>query len=152
MENISGKVNFVFCSRVSSLTPSLFRSKPPFGQSCFKWVNPFVHSKSIFYLFTYVHCCFACMHVCERVLDPLELELQTSVSCYVLNGNWTWVLWRATSTPDHWAISPAPFFVPFESLAAKSKGKGGFFFETMSWSPWRTEVQTWGSGMLTTTR
>ena len=31
----------------------------------------------------YVYWCFAYMHVCVRVLNPLELELQTVVSCHV---------------------------------------------------------------------
>ena len=30
---------------------------------------------------------FACMYICVRVLDPLELELQTVVSCHVVAGN-----------------------------------------------------------------
>jgi hypothetical protein len=29
----------------------------------------------------YVHWCFACTNVCVRVLGPMELELQTAVSC-----------------------------------------------------------------------
>jgi hypothetical protein len=29
------------------------------------------------------------------VLDPLELELQTVVSCHVNAGNRTWVLWKS---------------------------------------------------------
>jgi hypothetical protein len=32
---------------------------------------------------------FACMYVCVRIPDPLELELQTVVSCHVDSGNWT---------------------------------------------------------------
>jgi hypothetical protein len=35
----------------------------------------------------YVHWCFACMYVCVRVLDTLELDLQTVVSCHVGAGN-----------------------------------------------------------------
>ena len=35
----------------------------------------------------HVHWYFACMHVCVRVLDPLEVELQAVVSCYVGGGN-----------------------------------------------------------------
>lgn len=31
----------------------------------------------------------------ERVLGPLELKLQTVVSCYVGAGNWTWVLCKS---------------------------------------------------------
>ena len=40
--------------------------------------------------------CFACMYVCVRVLDPLELELQTGVSCLVGAGNWTQVIWKGS--------------------------------------------------------
>ena len=36
----------------------------------------------LFHLF-YMNWCFACMYVCVRVLDPLELEIQTVVSCHV---------------------------------------------------------------------
>jgi hypothetical protein len=40
------------------------------------------------YLFLfYVHWCFACLHVYARVSDPLELELRTVVSHYVVAGN-----------------------------------------------------------------
>ena len=35
-----------------------------------------------------------CMYICVRMLDPLELELQTGVSCHVGAGNWTWILWQ----------------------------------------------------------
>ena len=34
-----------------------------------------------------VHWCFACMFVCVRVLDPLELKLQALVSCHIGAGN-----------------------------------------------------------------
>jgi hypothetical protein len=36
----------------------------------------------LFVLF-YVYWCFACMYVWVSVLNPLELELYTVVSCYV---------------------------------------------------------------------
>ena len=40
------------------------------------------------YLFLFrVHWCFARMHVCVWVSDPLELELQTVVSHHVAAGN-----------------------------------------------------------------
>jgi hypothetical protein len=42
--------------------------------------------------------CFACMYVCVRVSDSLDMELQTVVSCNVGARNWIWVVW---------AISPA---------------------------------------------
>jgi hypothetical protein len=39
---------------------------------------------NIFVFTFYVHWCFANMLVCRRLPDPLELELQTVVSCHVL--------------------------------------------------------------------
>jgi hypothetical protein len=38
-------------------------------------------------LLFYVHQCFAYLYLCVRVLDPLELELQTLVSCHAEGGN-----------------------------------------------------------------
>jgi hypothetical protein len=35
----------------------------------------------------YVHWYFACLYVCVRVSGPLELKLQTAVSCHVVAGN-----------------------------------------------------------------
>jgi hypothetical protein len=35
----------------------------------------------------YMQWCFVCMYVYVRALDPLELELQTFVSCHVVAGN-----------------------------------------------------------------
>jgi hypothetical protein len=35
----------------------------------------------------YVLKCFACIYVCVKVLGPLELDLQTLVSCHVGSGN-----------------------------------------------------------------
>jgi hypothetical protein len=35
----------------------------------------------------FILCTLACMYVCVRMLDPLELELQTVVSCHVGAGN-----------------------------------------------------------------
>ena len=40
-----------------------------------------------FIIYCYVHWCFACMYVCVRVSDSLELELQTVVSFHVCAGN-----------------------------------------------------------------
>lgn len=39
------------------------------------------------FFFSNVHWYFVCMHVCVRVLDTLELELWTEVSCHVGAGN-----------------------------------------------------------------
>jgi hypothetical protein len=35
----------------------------------------------------YMHWCFSCMYACVRVLDLLEMELKTVVSCHVSIGN-----------------------------------------------------------------
>ena len=48
----------------------------------------FLFFRGFAYLFLfYVHLCFACIYVCVRVSDPLELELQTVVSCHVSAEN-----------------------------------------------------------------
>ena len=39
------------------------------------------------FILFYVHCCFACVDVYVKAPDPLELELQTGVSCHVDAGN-----------------------------------------------------------------
>ena len=45
-------------------------------------------TNTVYFLFLfYVHWHFVCMYVCVRVLDPLELELKTVVSCHVGAGN-----------------------------------------------------------------
>jgi hypothetical protein len=41
---------------------------------------------------------FADMNVCVRMMNPLERELQTVVSCHVNAGNWTWVLWKRSQS------------------------------------------------------
>ena len=45
----------------------------------------FFFKVSYLFLF-YVHWCFACLHVCVRVSDALEVELQTTVSYHVGAG------------------------------------------------------------------
>ena len=45
----------------------------------------FLFFQRFIYLF-YVHWCFACIYVYGRVSGPLELELQTVVSCHC--GSW----------------------------------------------------------------
>lgn len=40
------------------------------------------------------------------MLEALEVELQTDVSCYVGGGNWILVFWK--NTQSHGAISLAP--------------------------------------------
>ena len=50
------------------------------------WLRCFFSLLFILILF-YIHWCFTYMYVYVRVLDPLELELQTFVSCHVCAGN-----------------------------------------------------------------
>jgi hypothetical protein len=73
--------------------------------------------KILIYLFTYLMSTIIYMHVClcttfmpysrreEGVLDPLELELQMVVSCYMGSGNLIQVLWKSSQCFD-------PFFWP----------------------------------------
>ena len=53
-------------------------------------------SLKIYFYFTYIGI-FACMYVCVRVLGPLELELQTIVSCRVELGSFG----RSASALNH---------------------------------------------------
>jgi hypothetical protein len=53
----------------------------------FLFVCLFVCSSIHSFIYLCVHWCFACMYVFGRVSDPLELELQTAVSCHVGAGN-----------------------------------------------------------------
>jgi hypothetical protein len=43
------------------------------------WVSRIPISK--FFIFIYVRWCFACRYICVKVSGPLELELQTVLSC-----------------------------------------------------------------------
>lgn len=45
-----------------------------------------IFCNQIFFLF-YVHWNFACMYICVRILDPLELKSQAVVSYHVGVGN-----------------------------------------------------------------
>lgn len=42
--------------------------------------------------------------------DPLELEFWVVMICRGASGNWTCILWRASSSLDHQAISVAQEF------------------------------------------
>lgn len=65
-----------------------------------------------------VHWCFACMHVSVRVSYPLELELQTVVSCHVLLGP----LEEQPLNPlSHLSI------VLFDTLNTRKAEAGGFY-------------------------
>jgi hypothetical protein len=48
----------------------------------------------IYLLLFYARRCFVCMFICVSVLDPVELELQTVMSCHVGAENWTQDLWK----------------------------------------------------------
>ena len=41
-------------------------------------------------IYFYVHWCIACMYVCVRVSDPLEMELQRVVSYHMGVGKLHW--------------------------------------------------------------
>lgn len=52
----------------------------------------------------------ACLNACVRVSDPRELQLHTIVSCHVVSGNWTQVLWKSShcsfpSLTEYWFFS-----------------------------------------------
>jgi hypothetical protein len=46
-----------------------------------------------------VYWCFACMYVRVRMLDPLELELQSGVNCPMGARNWTFWESKQCSKP-----------------------------------------------------
>jgi len=48
----------------------------------------------VFIINFYVYLCAVWMYICVKVLDPLELEVETVVSHYVVAGNWTQKLWK----------------------------------------------------------
>jgi hypothetical protein len=69
---------------------------------------------------THMYECFVCMHVwaqhdclvscgARRGCHLQVLELQTGVSCYVCDENWTWILWRLS-------VLSSPLFI-FETLS-----------------------------------
>lgn len=60
-------------------------------------------------MYTYVPQVSIALRGQEKVLGPLELDLQMVVSCHVGAGNWTRVLWKsAVDAPNYWAISLSP--------------------------------------------
>lgn len=51
-----------------------------------------------FYVCMYVYITYVCV-ACggqKNELVPLELELQTVMSCHMHTGNWTYVLWESS--------------------------------------------------------
>lgn len=47
--------------------------------------------------------------MCTGVLSaglPVELELETVVSCHLSAGDWTWVLWKSSLCSQPLTISP----------------------------------------------
>ena len=65
--------------------------------------------------------CFTFMYVCalhvysthrnqKRASDPLELELQTVMSCPTRARNWTEVLWKSSQSLNCWLMSPTLAF------------------------------------------
>lgn len=63
--------------------------------------------------------CSACMFVCVRVMDPLEMGLETVVSSPVCDRNRTWVLWRSRQTvilPSETSLQCLEFLLRLSSL------------------------------------
>ena len=52
-------------------------------------------------IYFYVHWCFACMYICIRVSEALEVELQTGVSSQVILGIEPRSAGRTASAPNH---------------------------------------------------
>lgn len=65
---------------------------------------------------------FACMYICVRALDPLELELQTIDSYYIGTGNWTQVLWKSSQCSH--LYSPCELSLIAEEIAVTTKIQG----------------------------
>lgn len=71
-------------------------------------------------------CLFVCA-VCMRISlgiqggqrqIPLELELQVAYKLSdVGDGDQTWILWKSSKHPNHWAISPLPRNLPVLQVA-----------------------------------
>lgn len=57
------------------------------------WINSLLLNDSYIFILSAPMC--ACIHVCARASDLLELELRTVAGCYVVAGDWTWVLWES---------------------------------------------------------
>ena len=53
------------------------------SESLHLYLKTMIIFNGLFIFIFYVHWCFACIHVCVRVPDTLELELQTVVSSHV---------------------------------------------------------------------
>jgi len=81
-------------------------------ESCHSW--PRVSSPTSCSICVFLHVCLCSMCVpgaCRgqrKALGPLVLELQTVVSCYVVPGTRTWVLWKSSQChwSNYWAVSP----------------------------------------------
>lgn len=82
-------------------------------------------------LFFYVHLCFACVHVCVRVPDPLELESQRAVSCLLVLGTEAGYFARTACAFNLQAISPA-LGMGVLSKGSQSCGPGSPLFSPTS--------------------
>lgn len=80
---------------------------------------------------------FECLDVCiytthvpsvcgahNRLLDPLELDLEIMLNQQEGAVIWTWVPARASHAPNHWATSPAPLLTVSDCFT-----KSSWFYE-----------------------
>lgn len=77
--------------------------------------------RHVSFSFPHVHWCFACIYISVRVLDPLELELWTIVSCHVETGIEPQVFWKNLGLLEEQPV----FLTPEPSLQAQGVFLGG---------------------------
>lgn len=93
-----------------------------------------------------MHWCLACIYVCVRVTDSLELELQTTVRCHEGAGNWTQVLWKNSEHSESrrhlsrprlffWVLSTHSCLLMKFLYGISSYNLSVFFFAVL-WSSW----------------
>lgn len=100
-------------------------------------------SFAIMYTYTPYKCLVPRGH--KRVYDPLELELQTIVSCHGCQGtNHPWSPGRAANALSHWAISVPTLTTSNQSCAGGSsqfsKGRGRHQSSQRGGEPFCTQV------------
>lgn len=127
--------------------------------SCsFKTKKYFLITSILFYSFMCESTLPACMslhHVyvwmcgCQKILDPLELEIQTDMSCHMTAEIQLWSSSRSASTLKSWFISPTSIQIFINPPSyIKYKILGSFFsdFSEMNHPPvWMTARYLQGS-------
>lgn len=75
------------------------------------------------------------MYICVRKSDPPEQESETVVSCHVVAGNWTWVLWYSPRAPlfeaEFWDVVCSPACLCTDSNPPDSRVLGSQAHATM---------------------